>query len=137
MLGHDEFSKSVCQVQIFEYSVHLLGGVLYDKMRCGILFRRSQSSWSLLAWLVHQNKIHTTSSHVLSELLAMNDLKTAKSANKATKIRKLLTLDEVRKQCSEQETQKVEALLKEQEDRRKKKTQDSTFDENEEDEDAA
>ena len=122
---------------MFEYSIHCLKGKMYEKMGTGLVLRRSQKSWTLLSYLVHQNTLHTATCSTLDELLAMNDIRMGKSANKACRIRKLLTVLEVTSGCSEAEIQAVEDLLQVQEEKRKrKKDAAAAQDEAEEDEEA-
>ena len=118
-----------------DYTVHLGNGPLCTKNGCSLVFRRSVKKYTLLAWLVHKNNIYKCTSEVLSELLTMHHVRMAKTATKITKVRKLLTLAEVTTQCTQQEINDVENLLKHLEEKRKKgKKQDNNEDEQEEDE---
>ena len=86
--------------------------------------------------MVHKCTIHTATSDVLSEFLALHNIRMTKSATKATKIRRLMSLDEVTGQCEASEIQAVEQVLQDLEEKRKRKKQEPAEEEREEDEQA-
>ena len=126
------------QVRVVEYSLHLTDGSIRTKFGSPLLIRPSQKRWSLLAWLVHEASLHLCSADVLSEFLKHFNIRLPKSSTKNTKVRRLLTLEEVTSQCPPEEITRVEEVLQELEEKRKKnrKEGDQNAQEQEEDEEA-
>ena len=86
--------------------------------------------------MIHKCTIHT-SSDVLSELLGRHNIRMAKSATKAAKIRRLLVLEDVTSACPPGEIEAVEKMLQELEEKRRKKASTPAEEDREEEDQAS
>lgn len=107
------------QVQICQYTVHVFDPVLEQKMP-GFVLRRGPRCHSLLVFLFLNESILDVSSSALTELLAGEHMKMPKNATKAAKIRKLMTAASVMESTDESLRQKIEALLVQRDEAKKK-----------------
>ena len=109
------------QVKVFEHSLHVLNATMSAKMGCCLVFRKALHAHSLLSYAVQTASILRLSNDSLEHLLAWQSIRIAKSSTKATRMKKLLETDEVKKKCTSQAIQRILDALAEQEEKRKKK----------------
>ena len=83
------------EVEIFSYTIHVCPASLESKCG-GILFRRGPKAYSLLVFLFVSQSIMNITSAALSEILTAYELRMPKNSSKHAKIRKLMTLDDVK-----------------------------------------
>ena len=94
--------------------------------KCGsnLLLRRGSREFSLLGWLVEKGGILKARVSSLIELLDSMGIRMLKNATKAQRIRKILSLDAVKQECSEASIDRILRALEQQEEKRKAKQDD-------------
>ncbi|CAE7789951.1 unnamed protein product [Symbiodinium sp. CCMP2592] len=99
-------------VEIFEYTVHVSPASMESKCG-GILLRRGPQAYSLLVHLFISGSIMNITSAALSEILIDYECRMPKNSSKHAKIRKLMTLADVKESLSDEGVAQMEAKLQE------------------------
>ena len=92
-----------------------------EKLGSCFVLRRGARPYSLLSWLVHSAQIVSLLSSVLTDILNSFEIRMPKMTTKNAKIRKLLSLQEISDTCTQEEVDKIEAMLIAQEQKRNSK----------------
>ena len=122
------------QVTVFEYSLHMLNATLTSKSGCCLVYRKSSKGHSLLSYAVETCSLLLMTNETLDHLLSWCEIRIAKTSTKAMKARKLMETQHVQSRCSSTSIEKILAILKDQEEKRKNKRKNEE-DKNNEDED--
>ena len=122
-----EPKKVIPQVLIYNYSLHMPSDTAAEKLG-GIVLRLAAHGQDLLTWLMRTKEILKVTSAILTDIVANNKIRTPKNSSKNAKIRKLMALQSMKTNLTEQELNKLEAQMKEQENRRNKKRPDEDKD---------
>ena len=109
------------QVEIYEHTLHIASSAMAEKNGCNVFFRRALRGHSLLTYLVQMREILTITSECLERLTEWKAIRLPKTATKATRIRKILELEEVKERCCQSSIDGILATLQQQEENRKKK----------------
>ncbi|CAE7389174.1 unnamed protein product [Symbiodinium necroappetens] len=97
-------------VEIFEYTIHVSPASL--ECKCGgILIRRGSKPYSLLVHLFISETILSITSAALSEILTAYEARMPKNSSKHAKIRKLLTLADVKETLGDHGVARMEQKL--------------------------
>ncbi|CAE7260090.1 unnamed protein product [Symbiodinium sp. CCMP2592] len=126
-IGRSLVSKlliSMEEVKIFDYTLHVAGQILETKCGNNLLLRRGSREFSLLGWLVEKGGILKARVSSLIDILDSMGIKMLKNATKAQRIRKILTLDAVKQECSQASIDRILKALEQQEEKRKAKQDD-------------
>ena len=120
-----------CKVVIHDYSLHIPPDSLVMKMG-NLVIRRSVNGQKVLTFLMRSLQILKLTNTIISDILAHECIRMPKNSSKAAKIRKLMSLDIVKKTVNSEQLENLEAALKEQEkNRNKKKGHEDPFKEEE------
>ena len=106
----------------------MISGPWSTKLGCSVILRPGSHHWGVTEWVMKSGNVLKLRSDTLSELLVMNHCRFAKNATKVAKIRTLLSLDAVKKACSEEERASIEAklvILEEKKGKNKKSTNEA------------
>ncbi|CAE7741926.1 unnamed protein product [Symbiodinium sp. CCMP2456] len=125
-------------VEIFCYTIHVCPASLESKCG-GILFRRGPRAYSLLVFLFVSQSIMSITSAALSDILTAYEIRMPKNSSKHAKIRKLMTLDDVKTTLGEDGLEGLEQKMLEIEKGRasKKKEKEPEAEEHADDDDPA
>ena len=97
-----------------------------------LVIRRSVNGQKVLTFLMRSLQILKLTNTIISDILAHECIRMPKNSSKAAKIRKLMSLDIVKKTVNSEQLENLEAALKEQEkNRNKKKGHEDPFKEEE------
>ena len=108
----DNIRVANIQVEIFEYTIHVSPASL--ECKCGgILIRRGSKPYSLLVHLFISETILSITSAALSEILTAYEARMPKNSSKHAKIRKLLTLADVKETLGDHGVARMEQKLQE------------------------
>ena len=120
------------QAKFMLYSLHIASDSLAQKLGCGLLARRGTVEFSLLPYLVETKKILRLPSASLSDLLAKQNVRLARNTTVSCKLRRLLSVSEVKDACSDAVIQEILATLDLRDEKRKKESKEEEKDESEE-----
>ncbi|CAE6921500.1 unnamed protein product [Symbiodinium sp. CCMP2456] len=132
----EELLLDFCQVQCYDWTLHVCEPRIADKLGSAVLFRRCEAAKPLLVWLMSSHGIVKVLSEALSRILSSYGARLRQNASKSQKIRTLMKLPVVQEGCSSESLDALDKLLTAMDDKRRKKTKQTEEDEEEDEPEA-
>ena len=108
-------------MRFFGYSIHLAEPSLSDKCGTSFILRRDMKDFSLMGWLVASGDILKLTVKNLMDFMDSRGTRMPKNTTKAQRIRRILSMDDIQQECSEDVINAILQKLEQQEEKRRKK----------------
>ena len=114
------------KVRFYGYTIHLCEPALAAKCGTSLILRRGSRDFSLMAWLVESEHITKLTVANLMSFMEASGIRMPKNTTKTQRIKRILAMDSIQRECSQAKIDEVLKMLEKQEERRRKKEEKAT-----------
>ncbi|OLP94883.1 hypothetical protein AK812_SmicGene23045 [Symbiodinium microadriaticum] len=128
-IGRDLIQKLLLkpdEVRFYGYTIHLCEPALAAKCGTSLILRRGSRDFSLMAWLVESEHITKLTVANLMSFMEASGIRMPKNTTKTQRIKRILAMDSIQRECSQAKIDEVLKMLEKQEERRRKKEEKAT-----------